>query len=266
MIITRGRKLVNLDRQFVALYNIAMKIYRVLGNDEFEHFCLTNSLKSPTKSNWLRPERLVDPLRANDQYGKFFFFNIEDAVFFCYAFGGKGRGARSNIIELEVSEGEALSCLACGTYTYKSEQNIKVSYFPELYLPCEFVDGKIANGEFRIVDYKERRGINPESVFERQREKGYVALGRAIEDLAEKREALSQKIESLTLLRQQELYGSQDNLLPLPKEEKQNIMARLVQEKEDILRAEETAKNAFFGYAREHEKYMALAIISKEEQ
>lgn len=254
-----------------------MKIYRVLSSEEYESFQEKQSLTFKSEGVWARPERFLNTSRAYDQSGKFFFFHLDDAAFFCFAFGGYE--TEDNILELDVDPKEIFPYLAMGTYRYLDEsvdeKQASDHYYPELYLKSSFVSRKLKKGEYRIIPYDYRKRLRMPKR-NSDREPNYVALGEELQKLALLREKIKQEIKDEIDRRRKEdkvndlsrefrsrlrSYGS----LELTKEEMEYVKEKFkdyVKQHEDQV---DEVRRAYRNFFLEHEKYMMLTPVESED-
>ncbi len=247
-----------------------MKIYRAISQKEYNCLNEKKSLKSKRKTVWGRPERFVDLKRASDGYGKFFFFYLQDAVFFCNTFRDNGYSGRDNILEMDITEEEAFPFLTCGGYAFyedESPEKKTVHSFPELYLPIDFVDKKFAEGQVRVISYGERKDIYPYPLSNSSREPNYVTLGNAIDEIAAERERID---DIQNIINRQKFLETLDEKNPQrvylrPKDEVEQMEKDVEEEKWNLVEAIDNLKTIFHNFAREHEKYMKLVLVKNEE-
>ncbi len=245
-----------------------MKAYRILSKEEYKSLVETKSLLKKRRAGaWTQPERFVHMEREKDQTGKFFFFCLEDAVFFgrdlLVSFFG---GYRENdvILEIDIDKKQGFDNLVAGEYDFndKSTPEKREHIFPELYLPSELIDEKLQKGEYRLIDSEYRKGIES-APMESEREPHYLLLGDAIWSVMKSRRELKSLMGA-----KERIMAASDNM---DEEAKEKLKADIgyidvdIEEvKGEIAAKLEKLKEIYNDFANEHEKYMMLAPRSEK--
>lgn len=237
------RKFTNLDRHTHSCYNLRMKIYRVLKKGEYDCLCKKGYISKPGEhfGSWYRPERFFNPARAQDAAAKFFFFYLQDAVNY------DGRD-KNPIIELEISEKEAFKYLTFGDYPDKTGWYQLL----ELCLPSRIADKKIKEKNFRIMEFSERKNMSSKKLPNSSREPNYLILLNVMMKIACEREAIHNHLCSLQQIDKSKAF-------------ERNVSK--ISEARSLLKQDlEKLPEIFHKFAKEHEKYMMLALSSREFQ
>lgn len=241
-----------------------MRIYRFLALPEYECFLKRKSLLD-VNSTWatFQASRMLFPENC-DRYGKFFFFELEDAFQFARFYDNCSE--MDKILELDIDPETALKFLSVAPYTYpdppRDEYGPVEHYIPELYLNHRYVDEKIQRGEYRLISPTlELRGF-PKDIYDSNRTPGFVELGKVLNKIIPIKNSLSGNM----------LWSwDREGLEELGIDEfkrKKAIMSVHVSfiKAEKIKRQLDTiAKEKFRQFVREHEKYLALIPVEERQ-
>lgn len=239
-----------------------MKIYRILAEPEYKSFLEQHSILNPNQRWKFQRTHMIFPENF-DKFGKFFFFELEDAFQFARFY--ESCTTKDMILELDIDSETALKYLSVAQYRYPDPAKNKHGYadhnIPELYLEHGFVDEKIKRNEYRLINpMLELKGFP--KIYEGNRTPKIVELGNVLNKIIQLKPTLSNNtIWSFQISEYKELGITEFQ------NEKTDVDLTISREKAESLKnqLESVAKGKFLEFVREHDKYMVLVPVNERQ-
>ncbi len=260
------------------VYNFVMKIFRILESDEYNYFLLKKSLFNAWQEMYC-PEGMLFPENV-DQYGKFFFFELEDLYNFVYNYSNAT--PNDYILELDIDRETALKYLSVANYYYfdpsrnnkaftdeeiKNGGNLLKNLYscshavPELFVNLDVVNRKIRKGEYTILSPETilKYTGRPISHYESNRNKKTLELAKRLDNVRKVRQKIRDAGLEIRILQSEDEDFECKKKLSKTEKKLKACMDELESAKNDVI-------SYFTEFAREHEKYMALVPAPEESQ
>ena len=164
-----------------------MKIFRAIDSEERKALVETKNTLYPHKT-CIKQEWVLKPHKEDYNTGKFFFFTMEDALYYarqeCYPYEYS-----SSILVMEIEDSKVLPYLGYGIYCYGDYnkagewESMCDHVWPELLIPYSIVEENLTKSKFQLFDIRESKFRQIDMPKDKKRNKNYVNMGETLFEL-----------------------------------------------------------------------------------
>ncbi len=161
-----------------------MKIFRAIDSEERKALIGTKNIFYPHKT-CVKEEWVLKPHKEDYNTGKFFFFRMEDALYYARQECNPYEYSTS-ILVMEIEDSKVLPYLGYGIYCYEDYnkagewESMCDHAWPELLIPYSIVEQNLSKNKFQLFDIKKDKVRKINMLPSKKRNKNYVNMGEIL--------------------------------------------------------------------------------------